>query len=92
MEIRSGKRHSTEETARTPKKAALPASTVKVAKNFFAPLRTTNMDPDAPGAESNSAEETVQGKSGTPLPIVLTSATNLIQLHKQLKGVAKQIF
>jgi hypothetical protein len=66
---------------------------VKVAtKNFFAPLLTTNMDTDAPGTESTAAEEAAPGKSGRPPPIVLKSATSLIQLQKQLKGVAKQTF
>jgi hypothetical protein len=62
-EVRSRKRHSTEEAARTQKKVALPASTEKVAtKNFFAPLRTINMDTDASGTDSNSAEEALPGK------------------------------
>jgi hypothetical protein len=45
---------------------------------------------DAPGTESNSTEEAVPGKSPQSLPIVLRSATSLIQLQEQLKGVAKQ--
>jgi hypothetical protein len=71
----------------------LPASTVEVTtKNFFAPLRTTNMDTDAPGTESTTTEKAVPEKSGRPPPIVLAYATNLIQLQKQLKGVAKDTF
>jgi hypothetical protein len=46
------------------------------------------MDTDSPAAESSPAAE----EAGRPPPIVLTSATNLIQLQKQLKGVAKQAF
>jgi hypothetical protein len=66
---------------RNAKKAALPMSSAKVAtKNFFAPLRTTNMDTDAPGTESSATEETFPGKVSRPPPIVLTSAINLIQL------------
>jgi hypothetical protein len=92
-EVRSRKRHCNEVAARTAKKAALPASTVKVAtKNFFAPLRTTNMDTDAPDTEPTAAEVAVPGQPGRPPPKVLASATNLIQLQKQLKGVAKQTF
>jgi hypothetical protein len=92
-EVRSRKRHYTGEAARTPKKAALSTSTVTVAtKNFFAPLRTTNMDTDAPVTESKSTEAEATGKSGRPPPIILTSAANLIQLQKQLKSVAKQSF
>jgi hypothetical protein len=37
-------------------------------------------------------EAAAPGKSGRPPPIILTSATNLIQLQKQLKGVALQTF
>jgi hypothetical protein len=37
-------------------------------------------------------EEEVLGKTGRPPPVVLTSATNLIQLQKQLKGVLKDNF
>jgi hypothetical protein len=61
-------------------------------KNFFVPLRTLNMDADAPGIESSGAEEPVPGKSSSSPPIVLISAINLIQLQKQLKGIAKQQF
>jgi hypothetical protein len=50
------------------------------------------MDTDAPGTESSEAEEPVPGKSSRPPPIVLTSAINLIQLQKQLKGIAKHQF
>jgi hypothetical protein len=38
------------------------------------------------------AEKPVQEKSSRPPPIVLTSASNLIQLQKQLKGVAIDTF
>jgi hypothetical protein len=66
---------------------------VKVAtRNFFASLRTSNMDTDSPATRSNAAEEAVPEKACRPPPIVLTSATNLTQLQKQLKGVAKKIF
>jgi hypothetical protein len=50
------------------------------------------MDTHAPVTESKSTEEEATGKSGRPLPIILPSAANLIQLQKQLKGVAKQSF
>jgi hypothetical protein len=83
--------HYTEEAPRTAKKAALPMSSVKVAtNNFFAPLQTAIMDTDAPRTESSTAEEAVPGKAGRPPPVVLTSATNLIQLQEQLTSVAKQ--
>jgi hypothetical protein len=43
-------------------------------------------------AESTATEKGVPENSGRPPPIVLTSATNLIELQKQLKGVAKDTF
>jgi hypothetical protein len=51
------------------------------------------MDTDAPTTElSQATEEAVPAKVDRPSPIVLTSATNLVQLMKQLKCVAKQAF
>jgi hypothetical protein len=50
------------------------------------------MDTDSPVTQSSAAEEAVPEKACRPPPILLTSATNVIQLQKQLKGVAKQIF
>jgi hypothetical protein len=68
-EVRSRKRHLTGEASRTPKKAALPTSTVTT-KNFFAPFRTAHMDTDAPVTESNSTETAATGKSGRLPPII----------------------
>jgi hypothetical protein len=85
-EVRRRKRRNT-------KKAAIPTSyTKRITKNFFAPLRTLNMDTDAPGTEYRAAEEPVPGKVSRLPPIILTSDINLIQLQKQLKGIAKQQF
>jgi hypothetical protein len=58
-----------------------------VTRNYFAPLRTADMD-----TEAMPHEEAVPGKTGRPPPIVLTSATNLIHLQKQLKSVLKDNF
>jgi hypothetical protein len=89
-EVRRRKRWNCQETARTGKKAAIPTSSTKVTtKNFFAPLRTLNMDTDALGIESIETEEPVPGKSTRPPQMVLTPTINLIQLQKQLKGIAK---
>jgi hypothetical protein len=91
--VHSRKPHNTKEAASTSKKEAQPRASVEVAtRNFFTPIRTTNMDTDAPGTESNASEETVPGNSGRPPQVLLKSATNLIQLQKQLKGMTKQIF
>jgi hypothetical protein len=63
-----------------------------VTRNYFAPLRITDMDTDTSGTEAMPYEEAVPGKKGRPTPIMLTSATNLIQLQKQQKGVVKDYF
>jgi hypothetical protein len=86
-------------SAQTSKKAAptvvstLADTPAKVTtRNFFAPLRTTNMDTDSSGSETIPQEEAVPAKTCRPPPIILTSATNLIQLQKQLKNVVKEDF
>jgi hypothetical protein len=92
-EVRSRKRHSTAEAARSPKKAPVPTSAGQVpTKNFFAPLRANSMDTDAPVTVSNPTEAAAPLKSARPPPIVLTSAVNFIQLQKQLQGVAQHNF
>jgi hypothetical protein len=84
------------EAAPTSKK---PAAEIKntpnkdvATRNFFAPMRATNMDTDTSGAEVTTVEEAVPGKAGRPPPITLTATTNLIQLQRQLKNVAKDDF
>jgi hypothetical protein len=93
-EVLSRKRNSTEEAARTPKKATPSEKSAKAAtKNFFAPIRTANMDTDAPATEPSPATKTVMPAKADRSPtIILPSATNLIQLQKELKCVAKQAF
>jgi hypothetical protein len=91
QEVRSRKRHSTAEAARSPKKAAVPTPAGQVpTKNFFAPLRTAQMDTNAPDAQPSEEEAAAPKKSVRPPPIVLKSAANLIQLQNKLKGVARQ--
>jgi hypothetical protein len=48
------------------------------------------MDTDASGTEAISNEEAHPGKTGRPPPIILTSATNLIQVQKELKIVVNE--
>jgi hypothetical protein len=50
------------------------------------------MDTDTPAAESSTEEASAPRNSARPPPIILTSAANLIQLQKKLKGVARQNF
>jgi hypothetical protein len=92
-EVRRRRRHSTGEAAHTPKKVTMEPQAVKLAtSNFFAPLRTAQMDTDAPDAQPSAEEAAAPKKSARPPPIIFTSAANLIQLQKKLKGVARQNF
>jgi hypothetical protein len=50
-------------------------------RNFFAPLRATEMDTDSASNMATSCKETPPGKTGRPPPIILTTAINLIQLQ-----------
>jgi hypothetical protein len=66
-EVHRRKRHCHEEPNETMKKVALPASNVKVAtNNFFAPLRTNDMDTDGPDTESTTIEKAVEEDLGRP--------------------------
>jgi hypothetical protein len=66
-EVRSRKRHSTGEAAYTPKKVITEPPAVKLTtKNFFAALRTAQMDTDAPVAESNTGEAVAPSKASRP--------------------------
>jgi hypothetical protein len=50
------------------------------------------MDTDAPDAETSTDEASAPSKAARPPTIILTSAANLIQLQKKLKGAARQSF
>jgi hypothetical protein len=50
------------------------------------------MDTDTTTTESTATEEAVTNKTSRPPPIILTSATNLIKLQKQLKGFVTENF
>jgi hypothetical protein len=60
--------------------------------NYFDPLHAAEMETDSAGSEASSCKATAPGKTGRPPPIILTSAVNLIQLQKQLKGVISEDF
>jgi hypothetical protein len=74
QEVRRRKRHTSNEAARTPKKilvSAAPAAANTTPKtvptrNFFAPLRTANMDTEVSDAEESTQEEATPGKTGRP--------------------------
>jgi hypothetical protein len=90
--VRSRKRHSTGEARPHSQKGHCRATSREgTYQQLLRPSREAHMDTDAP-AESNTEEAAAPGKSSRPPPILLTSAGNLIQLQKQLKGVPKQPF
>jgi hypothetical protein len=59
-------------------------------RNFFAPLRASDMDTDSTNTEATPREAAAPAKPDRPPPIVLTSAVKLILLQKQLKGVVSK--
>jgi hypothetical protein len=61
-------------------------------RNYFAHLRTADMDTDSSGAEARYQEEAVPAETCRPPFIVIATATNLIQLQKRFTNVTKEIF
>jgi hypothetical protein len=64
-------------------------------KNFFAPLRTAEMDVELipeEGATDEPTREAPTNKAGRPPPIILTSAVNLIQLQRNVRDIVKGDF
>ena len=97
-EQRRRKRNPSEEQTKklkpspSPRDPRVKSQAEVTTKNFYAPLRTSAMDvaeetSDKPGEGQPSAN-----KSGRPPPIVLTSATNLIQLQRKIKGIVSGDF
>jgi hypothetical protein len=62
-------------------------------RNFFAPLRA-EMELESSKEETKGGGVQKEGTNpaGRPPPIILTSAVNLIQLQKELKGIVKGSF
>jgi hypothetical protein len=82
----------------TAKKSTKPVPTFTAVKlppkavlthNFFTPLRTADMDTDTAVTENTIPEQEAPRKPGRPLPIVMTSTTNLIRLQSDLKDYVK---
>jgi hypothetical protein len=71
---------------------AIPTPKEVPTRNFFAPLRTTNMETESSRLEASSEEEATPQKMYRSLPIILKTPTTLIQLHRQLKNVTKDDF
>jgi hypothetical protein len=63
-------------------------------RNFFDPLRSTEIEADYsdnPNCSTESQQHRApSNQAGGPPPVVLTSQVNLIQLQKQLKGLLKE--
>jgi hypothetical protein len=102
QEVRRRKRQSSEESTKVSKKPTVPVPATTPAavqpaprdtatRNYFAPLRTADMDTDAT-TETVTLEEAVPSKTCRPPPIALTSTTNLIQLQKHLKNLVTENF
>jgi hypothetical protein len=58
-------------------------------RNFFAPLRTNDIGMGTTGTEKTLLEQEAPRKSGRPTPVVMTSATHLIRLQRDLKERVK---
>jgi hypothetical protein len=65
-------------------------------RNFFAPLRATDMDCEGDKIKDTDTHDKDQqgpaSKTGRPPPIVLTSPQNLITLQNKLKGLCNDTF
>jgi hypothetical protein len=94
QEVKRCKRQIFNDTSRTARKSTNPVPTSVVVKlppkavlthNFFAPLRTSDMDMETTGIENTLPEQEANRKSSRPPTIVMTSTMNLIQLQSDLK-------
>jgi hypothetical protein len=86
-EVKRSKRHISNNTLQTAKKWTKPVPTSTVVKlppksvliyNFFAPLRTVDMDTETADAENTIPEEEASRKPGRLPPIIATSTTDII--------------
>jgi hypothetical protein len=96
--VKSCKRNISNNTSQTSKKSTKSVPTFAAVKmppkavithNFFAPLRTNDMDTETTGAENTLPEQEVPRKSGRPPTIVMTSITYLIRLQSDLNEHVK---
>jgi hypothetical protein len=103
-EQRRRKRNPSDERAKkyktsvpTPESRLRPQGEVAT-KNFFAPLRTAEMDVERTLVEGTSDEpssmsqQPSSNKAGRPPPIVLTSAINLMKLQRHIRYTIKGNF
>jgi hypothetical protein len=87
QEVKRRKRHISNETLQTVKKSTKPVPPSAVVKlppkavstrNLFAPVITNYMETETTEAENTLPEQEGSRKSCRPLPILMTSTTNLI--------------
>jgi hypothetical protein len=98
-EVKRRKRETSNDTSHTTKKSLklvptsaavkLPPKAV-LTRDFFALLRTTDIDTKTTGADNTLPKQEASRKSGRPPPIVMTSTKNLIRLQSDLKEHVKR--
>jgi hypothetical protein len=104
-EQRRCKRNSSDGQATTAKKPSAPATSANdprlrqqhevSTRNFFAPLRSSEMETGKETAEDpseNQEQQAAPSHISRPPTIVLNSKVNLIALQRQLKSIAKGSF
>jgi hypothetical protein len=103
-EQRRRKRNPSDEQAKKSKTATPPPESKDskqrpkgevATKNFFAPLRTAEMDVERTpeeGATEVTTKEAPTNKAGRPPPIILTSTVNLIQLQREVRDIVEGDF
>jgi hypothetical protein len=81
QEVKRRKRHISNKTSQTAERSSKPVPTsadvqlppkAVLTRNFFAPLRTTDMDTETNEAENTLSEEEASGKPGRSPPKVMT--------------------
>jgi hypothetical protein len=95
-EQRRRKRNPSDENAKKPK-TGVPTPESKEprlcpTRNFFAPLRTAEMDLECTHVEDTSESPTSEkqqtsSRAGRPPPVILPSAINLIQLQRHISDI-----
>jgi hypothetical protein len=98
QEVKRRKRRIFNDSSQTAQKSTKPVQTSAAVKmppkavltrNFFAPLRTTDMDTETTEAENTLPVHEVPRYSGRPTPIEMTSNMNLIRLQSNLNDHVK---
>jgi hypothetical protein len=99
QEINRRKRDISNNTSQPAKKSTEPVPTSTPVKlppksvltyDFFASLRTTDMNTEAAGTEDTLLKQEALRKPGRQPPIMITSMANLIRLQSNLKTKSKE--